>query len=281
MSGDKKDLKDTKRDLVKDIFSMPSMYQTYVFSPSILPKLNKLVTALYMVTDILDLSEPIRSKLRSLATDILSDTYQLATGGSTNKYVKVIAGVDQIQSFLGIASTIGIISDMNAEVLKKEFSGFKISIERQIEAKGAWSQAMDISEFLREELSVSTPKKMETKVQKRVRPTRLGIQKAGTFLQVLSDTTASMSNIKFDRSPAGFDTVKKDRRNQILSIIKNNRIADSSTLGLTITDIKSKAGGRLASTSEKTLQRELISMVKDNVLYKTGSKRWSRYSIPD
>ena len=31
--------------------------------------------------------------------------------------------------------------------------------------------------------------------------------------------------------------------------------------------------------SDKTLQRELLGMVKDGILKKTGEKRWSRYSI--
>jgi hypothetical protein len=35
----------------------------------------------------------------------------------------------------------------------------------------------------------------------------------------------------------------------------------------------------LISCSEKTLQRELVSMVKNGVLDKMGEKRWSRYFL--
>ena len=64
---------------------------------------------------------------------------------------------------------------------------------------------------------------------------------------------------------------------KILNIIKT--IGGSAT----IKDIKDRAkampeqAGLLVSCSEKTLQRELVSMVKDDVLNKTGEKRWSRY----
>ncbi len=53
----------------------------------------------------------------------------------------------------------------------------------------------------------------------------------------------------------------------------------------TIKDIKDKIkttpeqASFLVSCSEKTLQRELVSMVKDGVLNKTGKKRWSRYFV--
>ena len=72
--------------------------------------------------------------------------------------------------------------------------------------------------------------------------------------------------------------VGNDKRGES-DIIKVN----SEDQGLTITDIKHKGHaipkGLVASCGEKTLQRELISMVKDNMLYKTGEKRWSRYFV--
>ena len=87
----------------------------------------------------------------------------------------------------------------------------------------------------------------------------------------MSDRESSRSDIpKFHRSE--FDSLKKDRRDEIASILK---IKGWST----ITDIKSNAQGPLLSSGDKTLQRELISMVKDGVLNKRGEKRWSQYSL--
>ena len=69
-----------------------------------------------------------------------------------------------------------------------------------------------------------------------------------------------------------FDGLKKERRDAIVKIIKDKKQA-------TITDIKNLASGVLNSCGEKTLQRELISMVNDGVLYKMGEKRWSKYFV--
>jgi hypothetical protein len=122
-------------------------------------------------------------------------------------------------------------------------------------------------------------------------PTRIGVQKGSTLLKALSDKTRLMSDKNLtdgSRRPtsvSGFDVFKKQRRNDIINVIK--------TLGgnATIKDIKDKAQGlpagagsqgkitSLISCSEKTLQRELVSMVRDGVLNKTGEKRWSRYFL--
>ena len=75
---------------------------------------------------------------------------------------------------------------------------------------------------------------------------------------------------------SGFDMLKKQRRDDIINIIKN--IGGNAT----IKDIKNKINigvqGSLVC-SEKTLQRELVSMTKDGVLDKEGSKRWTHYFI--
>ena len=97
-------------------------------------------------------------------------------------------------------------------------------------------------------------------------------------MKALSDKTHFMSDRNSDvgRSNQDFNFLKKQRRDNIINIIK---IAGGNA---TITDIKIKSnvpGSALNNIGEKTLQRELISMVKDGVLYKEGEKRWSRYFI--
>ncbi|MCR4330406.1 MAG: hypothetical protein NUV49_00790, partial [Patescibacteria group bacterium] len=64
------------------------------------------------------------------------------------------------------------------------------------------------------------------------------------------------------------DTSKIDRKNVILRLAKekgNINVKDVITV--------------IPGLSEKTIQRELIALVKSNVLKKEGEKRWSRYSL--
>src|ERR1035437_10887303 len=93
-------------------------------------KTHKLITALYMVTDIIDKGEPIRSKLRNLGTEIVSDIHSMPT-----KAGKKIA---ETVSFLNIASAMNFISEMNCNILKKEFLELEISIQEYADMKPTW-----------------------------------------------------------------------------------------------------------------------------------------------
>jgi predicted HTH transcriptional regulator len=62
--------------------------------------------------------------------------------------------------------------------------------------------------------------------------------------------------------------IKIARRNDVLNVIKNNGKASIKDVKIVLKDI-----------NEKTIQRELLSLVKEGVLKKEGEKRWSTYKI--
>ncbi|MFA6077238.1 MAG: hypothetical protein WC735_04155 [Candidatus Paceibacterota bacterium] len=245
-------------------------------------KTQKLITALYMVTDVMDNEEPIRNKLRTLGTEIVSDS---STTLGANMSIRRI---EQIMSFLDIASAMNFISEMNCAVLKKEFFGLKMSLQESMQVKPVW-----LEEFLNSPLeeysdmgsegggkNLSTPafghpsrgeSKHKGYSNGHQTSTRIGVQKGSTLMQALGEIKMS------DRSPFDmkndFYVLKKQRRDEIINTVKTN------PNGTTITDIKTRATGVLVSCSEKTLQRELVSMTKDGVLNKTGEKRWTRYFV--
>ena len=272
-----------KKDSVKDTASMPAPYQAVGFGSGSYTKTNKLVTALYMVTDIMDKDEPLRNNLRTLGVEIVSDIISASKLNLDKK-------IQEVLSFLDIASAINIISPMNCNILKKEFLELKQSIKESTQIEPIW---------LEEFLETSSPAKgrieegsdplafqalsLSRGRENSKRHTRIGVQKGSTLMKALSDINPLQ--VKGN----DFNILKRQRRDEILKIISDhmNR-GDSNGEGLTITDIRTRAkdfGDKLGikallSCGEKTLQRELISMVRDNVLNKTGSKRWSRYFLP-
>ncbi len=236
-------------------------------------KAKKLITALYMVTDIIDIDEPIRIKLRTLGVEIISDinANQTRVGGKIN----------EVMSFLDIATAMNFISTMNHSILKKEFTNLHKLIQNQSEIKPTWLSEFLLPENDLPEIEAENEAKEsigQTKFFQQPTPTRIGVQKGSTLMQALSDKTRQMSNIKTNEKD-NFDLIKLQRRNDIINIL---RLIDGNG---TIKDIKDKIktfpekAGDLAKCSEKTLQRELVSMTKDGVLHKTGEKRWSRYFI--
>jgi len=272
MFGDEKNLRDSSSPLgiaIKDSF-LPLSYT----------KINKLIIAIYIVTDIIDKDEPIRIKLRTLGTEIISDINATSPKNLEEK-------VQSIVSFLDIGSALSLISPMNANILRKEFTEFQHSLTEAKQPNPDW-----LAEFLPQRLphtppelsssyidrgkiksSVSQPSitykghsighKKDTYLQAR----KLGVQKPSSLMKVLSDMTLTNGN------DFVFNDFKSQRRQNIIKVLKD------STEALTITDIKSRANGSLQKYSEKTLQRELAAMVKEGLLVKAGEKRWSRYSL--
>jgi hypothetical protein len=280
MLRDDQNPKDTNSDLslaVKD--RLPILAYT---------KTNKLITALYIVTDILDKNEPLKSKLRDLGTGVVSDV-------NTNS-IQAIKKISEIVSFLDIASAVKMISEMNCNILKKEF----IELNKSIKEYTKHGDTSWLEEFVSHPVPTDFSQEQETKtyLTKTYQGqnlsvhtgTRIGVQKGSTLMKALSDKVPSLSNtphVRLNHSTGeDFNVLKKHRRDEIIKIISGNKQALSMG-GLTISDIRNgakalSAGGAsstLTSCSEKTLQRELVSMVHENVLKKTGEKRWSKYFI--
>jgi len=272
MIGDEKNLKDSKKDL-KDKPVLFTNFQAVVFGLGNYNKTEKLITALYMVTDIMDKDEPLRNKLRTLGANIISDIYSLSVFSDTAGYLKTGKNITEIISFLNIATTINIISVMNNDILQKEFFELKKSIDLATKGPNLFDKQTNLLEFLKDELSSNEhdPQSENFISIGHKKPTRIGVQRGETLMKALSDIESN------NNGHVDYIELKQERRNEIITIIKDTE-ASNNYQGCTITDIKLKAKGILVLSSEKTLQRELVSMVKENILSKTGSKRWSRYS---
>src|SRR5665647_23369 len=72
-------IKDTGKNSQKDTLSLSNSYGVQAFHSGSYTKASKLVTALYMVTDVMDKDEPIRNKLRNLGAEIISDIHSMPT----------------------------------------------------------------------------------------------------------------------------------------------------------------------------------------------------------
>ncbi len=267
MFGDEKNLTDPEGKFATSYGAGLS-----IVSPTLsYSKINKLITAVYIVTDILDPGEPIRLKLRTIGLEILSD---INLNYSSNLDQKI----DTALSFLDVAAAINLISEMNSSILKKEFIELKQSVRDSINRKEPNPNWLE--EFLVPATTASLPNARPLfgairhpigqvgSKSKGHAGTRIGVQKGSTLMQALSDKAEHLSDRKNNSI-----LLRNQRRNEIIKIIKG--VGGNTT----ITDIKNKMKGDFSILSEKTIQRELFSMVEDGVLDRTGKKRWSKYFL--
>jgi len=228
-------------------------------------KTEKLVTALYMVTDCMDTDDALKVKLRELGVSLLSDMYKLSSLSPMDKHVHIsssLARVDEIISFVEIAYTIGFISEMNTSILKKEFMILISELESHQKKDKHFTFTLDENMF-----SLPVLEGGETHNDY----SQNGIKDKRTNNNTMSFTNTrssmSLSQAPHIKNHVASLSDKKDRTDKILALVKGKEIS--------IKDISSA----FTDCSEKTIQRELNALVTKGQIKKIGAKRWSKYKL--
>lgn len=253
----------------------------------IFKKTQKLVSALYLITGFLQDGEPLKWKLRSLGSELLSSSILLKDGVSKkDKAVLDIRSVVlEVTALFSVAKQAGMISDMNFEIVNREFSlllnsislssesygddtstlreGF-FHVDQNVQARAIKSETKDVPEendYLKDKNKISPEATPTTEL--------LNIDE---YLSHKKSEPHSESKVAKETSSFkeyGAVAVKKNSRQSIIiGLLKRKK-------EIMIKDVSPLIDG----CSEKTIQRELLSMVHQGILKKEGEKRWSRYSL--
>lgn len=269
-------------------------------------KSERLVTALYIVTDLVDGSEPIKNGLRKNSVTLLSAMnalMQYDVKDRTTEFATALKSVMEIISLLHVAGATGLISDMNGNLLIDGFRMLQavlekkqpiltkemISVDREdtlYDKTEAYSgivstsyDALTISELTRGiNKDAQQTKRTETMVTENKRQMldskrqELSLHKGQ---EVSNNKPASVHSVliqhAYSQSPSlasSFKNRKQTRREQIVALFVKG-------VDVSIKDITA----RIKGCSEKTIQRELNSLVLDNIIERIGEKRWSRYVL--
>jgi len=85
-------------------------------------KIEKIVTAIFMVTDYIEKNEPIRTKLRAMCLDMISSAH-------ASNHMATIAIKNEITAIINVGKTMGLISAMNGDILLQEIKKTKDILE--------------------------------------------------------------------------------------------------------------------------------------------------------
>jgi hypothetical protein len=275
-------------------------------------KSERLCMAIYLITDFFPAGDPIKDSLRKSGTELLKTALSLITASSP--YRKDILNslsclCVEIVSLSKIASNIGMTSVPNHNILEGEVKNFIGVIEERerpsttsqgfvlneetlggsVELHGAMpivdsiemkSPSVKLDEVksyepksyyhvadkteVRMNTPVHSPVSVAPVVEKRVKEEMVAPVAVNTIVE--DDSKQDDSN-KVE-SVAKSVMQKNERQQVILSIIKE--IGESS-----IKDISDN----IKDCSEKTIQRELNTLIYDGVLKKIGERRWSKYVL--
>lgn len=247
--------------------------KNFVFSHQ---KIEKLVSAVYMVTNFLSSEEPIKWTLRNLGTKLLRLNIDLKASHSVSRE-KVEGSIKdtvlEIVSLLEIASFSGLISTMNFEILQREFHSLlnhigKISRDQKTEDPSLLQSPFFAIE--ESEQSTISPKGEEVKhgVSSHTHIHKHE-EKMVAERQVVKDKIENTLEKPNRLKEFGPVAIKKNKRQSIIiNLLKRKK-------EIMVKDVAEI----ISECSEKTLQRELLSLVSQGILNKEGERRWTKYSL--
>lgn len=226
-------------------------------------KAERVVLATHLVTNFVPAKEAVRDNIRGRAQTVLHEVMTLREGfrsAGPDKVSDIAAQVREIMSLLDITHASGFISNMNLEVLKRAYADLVQYLRN--------AEDSDSSESLELEQEYFTPTIGHVQGQNEKRTSQSVKDKI-----IAPEATKVEPNISVAKAEKRSQSVRiqrkhSNRRIAILDVLATKSPADIKDISAVITDC-----------SEKTIQRELAKLVRDGVLKKEGSKRWTRYSL--
>ncbi len=226
-------------------------------------KSYRLAAAVFAISNVMSKEEELRTKIRKVALDFMSASVSL-------KDIKLqdprnfISEVEKValllMSMLEIASIAGLISEMNAGIVGKEFESFLSELSKFSSA----FETGDIGSVKNIFDSDNRPDSTRKYIEKE------SLQIPEPFLNEDPEVAFYDKKILKPRvGEGGNGNNRKDvRRNNILNFIKGHN-------NVGIKDIVPN----IISCSEKNVQRGLINIVNTGLIKKIGERRWSKYSV--
>ncbi len=218
---------------------------------------ERITAAVHLLTNHIDSREPVRHEARHSSTKLLGallDVRDEMRAGNSSGLIAVLSSIRQLISLVRMLAISGFASTQNVTAIVEALD--ELGNFMQVSQRTNFSESVVITREELLDVGTLTPRvtTVTIKDDKDMRTTR--------------EMTGS--------SPVASEVVKSHvingqtsvRTQSILEILKS-----SGSMG--IKDICSN----LPEYSEKMIQRELLGLVADGRVVKTGLKRWSRYSV--
>lgn len=217
-------------------------------------KSYRLVAAIFTVSNLMGQDEELKTKIKKLSLELVSKSVSLKDINFSDA-VKLIGDLEKISlelmSMLDIASITGLISKMNGDIIKEEFQSFVLELGKFLEKIENSKKVLVKGSFL--ESSGLNPYVDVSGGAKQLNPDR-GLSQNYNYNKYSNNGNREHKR-KDMRKSAILDFVKEHKNVSIKDIVPN-----------------------IVGCSEKTVQRELIALIADKKIVKTGERRWSRYS---
>lgn len=237
-------------------------------------KTERLTTALYMITDFFNDREALKWELRSKVVSFLSFIASwrggYAPSGVEHMHSRVVRILSEVLSLLELAVRIKLISPMNFSILREEYFSLGELIQLYTGERDPVNDFSFPENFFSQTALDGEGNKRQYKEHfnsnghysqdKRQQRDITSLEKAREQEQADDPRHLSAALSKMEK--------RNIRKRTIIRLLKTRGES-------TIKDISSV----ISNCSEKTLQRELMSLIAQGVVKKIGERRWSTYTL--
>ena len=232
--------------LEKSIFA--NIFEKDIRRVFIYKKTERLAKAIHLIAPAFAGSVSLRNRIDEIAIGLVDAAILPPLAARTALSRELLA----LSSILAMSRTGGLLSPMNAEIIAHEAHILLQEVAAYEEPRLFLDEGLTLADIAK-----STAKKDSVRSSAPIEMPKRNTREAPNVSKGHIKDIENVSDIHI-----------KDRREAILSVIKNKgsaSIKDISTL--------------IRNVSEKTIQRELISLIEAGMVLKKGERRWSTYSI--
>lgn len=236
-------------------------------------KTQKIITALYLVSDLIDEQDPMRRDIRNLSVTLGSLVGSLAIESPSQAKKTITEAqnyVDRILTIMKVCVSVGFVSDMNFKIISEYLIFVRDDLNKKYNLLN--SQPIIASSFHNKAIhEFVLPDSVVKDVSKANFSNQSNSNKKAEIFAPKKDISTIQpikpsveGKITDIRQPSNGQRIEK-----IMSVIKEKKEVSVGDVAQDFPEL-----------SEKTIQRMLIKLVEAGQLSKTGEKRWSRYSLP-
>jgi DNA-binding transcriptional ArsR family regulator len=227
--------------LEKSIFN--NIFEKDIRRVFIYKKAERLAKAIHLIAPAFVESISLRNRIDAIAIGLV-DAAILPPGAARSALSRELL---TLSSILSIARTGGLLSSMNAELIAHESHVLLQEVAMYEEPRLFLDDAPTLSGIAKKAL------KSQPHSSKSIHSARGGSASGGKgHIKDTGDLTIHI----------------KDRRDAILSVIRDKKQANIKDISMMIRGV-----------SEKTIQRELSALIETGKVLKQGERRWSTYSL--
>ncbi len=233
--------------LEKSIFN--NIFEKDIRRVFIYKKTERLAKAIHLIAPAFVSSVSLRNRMDMLAIALVDAAILPPATARIALSRELLA----LSSILSMSRTGGLLSPMNAEIIAHEAHVLLQEVAAYEEPRLSFDEGLTLSDIAKGTSKKESLQSAHSRPSTSVRPT--GPARNNSKGHIKDTKEAPEVHIK-------------DRREAIMSVIKNKGNASIKDISTLIRDV-----------SEKTIQRELISLIESGAVQKQGERRWSTYSL--